>query len=172
MFIHKVKKTSGFTLVELLVVVIILAVLASIVVPQFASSTDDAKVAALDSTLSNLRNSIELYYHQHGATYPGKNTSGANGSAASAQAMIDQLTLFTNSSGDAVQTKSATHKYGPYIKAQTFPKNPIDNTRTITINTTNQGALNATISANPTGGWWYDPESGKIMSNESEFSSH
>ena len=39
---------KGFTLVELLIVVIILALLAAIVVPQFASSTDDAKLVLLE----------------------------------------------------------------------------------------------------------------------------
>ena len=57
---------KGFTLVELLIVVIILALLAAIVVPQFASSTDDAKMASLDTTLSNMRAAIDLYYQQHG----------------------------------------------------------------------------------------------------------
>ncbi len=57
---------QGFTLVELLIVVIILALLAAIVVPQFASSTDDAKLASLDTTLSNVRSAIDLYYQQHG----------------------------------------------------------------------------------------------------------
>ena len=38
---------NGFTLVELLIVVIILAVLAAIVVPQFGSSTEDAKISTL-----------------------------------------------------------------------------------------------------------------------------
>ena len=67
--IHKTAQ-KGFTLVELLIVVIILALLAAIVVPQFASSTDDAKVSSLDTTLGNVRSVIDLYNQQHGA-YPG-----------------------------------------------------------------------------------------------------
>jgi len=54
--------SKGFTLVELLIVVIILALLAAIVVPQFASSTDDAKLASLDTTLGNVRSAVDLYF--------------------------------------------------------------------------------------------------------------
>ena len=61
---------SGFTLVELLIVAIILAILAAIVVPQFASSTVDARASALRSNLSNIRGAIDLYAQQHGGTYP------------------------------------------------------------------------------------------------------
>ena len=61
----------GFTLVELLIVVIILAILAAIVIPQFSSSTTDANEAALDSNLNALRSAIELYKAQHNGVYPG-----------------------------------------------------------------------------------------------------
>ena len=53
-------KAPGFTLVELLIVVIILAILAAIVVPQFSSSTQDAKISALDNSLANVRSAIDL----------------------------------------------------------------------------------------------------------------
>ena len=49
--------SKGFTLVELLIVVIILAILAAIVVPQFSSSTTDAKESALDANLGGSRRS-------------------------------------------------------------------------------------------------------------------
>ncbi|MFK7816838.1 MAG: prepilin-type N-terminal cleavage/methylation domain-containing protein, partial [Gammaproteobacteria bacterium] len=55
MRLSKVKQAKGFTLVELLIVVIILAILAAIIVPQFSASTNDAKAAALQSNLANLR---------------------------------------------------------------------------------------------------------------------
>ena len=54
-------RQSGFTLVELLIVAIILAILAAIVVPQFASSTNDARASALRSNVSNIRGAIDLY---------------------------------------------------------------------------------------------------------------
>jgi len=64
-----VRKQSGFTLVELLIVAIILAILAAIVVPQFASSTDDARDSALRSNLSGIRGAIDLYTQQHGSVF-------------------------------------------------------------------------------------------------------
>ena len=64
MKLNSVRRTieKGFTLVELLIVVIILAIVAAIVVPQFASSTEDANVSSLDTTLVNMRTAIELYH--------------------------------------------------------------------------------------------------------------
>ena len=45
--------TRGFTLVEILIVVVILSVLAAIAIPQFNSSTEDAKLSALDTDLAS-----------------------------------------------------------------------------------------------------------------------
>ncbi|MDO6460693.1 type II secretion system protein [Granulosicoccaceae sp. 1_MG-2023] len=154
---------AGFTLVELLIVVIILAVLASVAVPQFSSSTDDAKEAALDSTLAELRTAIELYYHQHGE-YPGANSDGSNGPN-SQGAFVSQLTRYTDDDGLAFDTKSDDNKYGPYLKKLSMPANPIDGKSVVTINTS--GALNAT--GDGSGGWWFDTVSGKLMPNVETF---
>ena len=40
-------KHSGFTLIEMLIVVIVLGILAAIIIPQIAVSTDDAKLNTL-----------------------------------------------------------------------------------------------------------------------------
>ena len=62
---QKLLKAKGFTLVELLIVVIILALLAAIVIPQFASSTDDAKIASLDTSLvREIDDGDTEHYHQ------------------------------------------------------------------------------------------------------------
>lgn len=69
------KLTSGaFTLIEILVVVILLGILAAIIVPQFMSSSDEAKLSALKSDLHTLRAQIQLYRVKTGA-YPGADLS-------------------------------------------------------------------------------------------------
>lgn len=52
-------KNGGFTLVEVLIVVVIMAVLAAVVVPQFAASTDDAKASTAQFNLSTLRSLVQ-----------------------------------------------------------------------------------------------------------------
>lgn len=52
---------SGFTLVEILIVVVILGILAAIVIPQFTNASSQAKEASLRSNLQSVRAQIELY---------------------------------------------------------------------------------------------------------------
>ena len=60
----------AFTLIEILVVVVILGILASIVIPKFANASDEAKRSSLVSTLQSLRSQVELYMLQHGDRPP------------------------------------------------------------------------------------------------------
>jgi general secretion pathway protein G len=55
-------KGRGFTLVELLVVIVVLAVLAAIVVPRFVGAGERSREAALRSDLKVLRNAVALFY--------------------------------------------------------------------------------------------------------------
>jgi general secretion pathway protein G len=68
---------KGFTLIEILIVVIILGILAAIVIPQFSSASSDAKKASLQSTVQTLRSQIALYKLQHGDTLPNLSGTGA-----------------------------------------------------------------------------------------------
>jgi general secretion pathway protein G len=129
------KRQRGFTLVEILIVVIILAVLAGVVIPQFSSSTEEAKLTVLRSDLSSMRKAVELYYHQHNAVYPGAVESNFSGDASPESWFVDQLTLYTNVKGEAVAVKNDIFKYGPYLK-KGLPINPFNDLNTVTINKT------------------------------------
>src|SRR5207253_190862 len=84
-------RKGGFTLVEILIVVIILGILAAIVIPQFTSASQDARKNSLTSQLQTMRSQIELYKLQHLDQLP-SNLIGASPA-------WDQLTNKTNSSG-------------------------------------------------------------------------
>lgn len=53
---------DGFTLIELLIVVLIIGILASIVVPKFGSTKENAYMASMKSDLRNLVTSQEGYF--------------------------------------------------------------------------------------------------------------
>ncbi len=162
----------GFTLVELLIVVIILAILAAIVIPQFASTTDDAKLAALDTTLASTRSAIDLYKQQHGV-YPGANAASGGtctggtigtGAAGSAAAFTEQMILYTDANGNACSISSATYKFGPYLK-KALPVDPIGGTvATVAISTAGNLTMIADSPPGP-GGWKYDTVAGKFIVN-------
>ena len=63
------KKLRGFTLVEMMVVVVVIGIIASIIIPQFVGTTQDAKVAAAKGTISELENAVERFY-VHMDRYP------------------------------------------------------------------------------------------------------
>lgn len=61
---------KGFSLIEVLLVVLILGVLASIVIPRIASSAKDANVAKCDANRANLISAIERYAVENQGAYP------------------------------------------------------------------------------------------------------
>lgn len=123
------KNHNGFTLIEMLIVIIVLGILAMIIIPQITVSTEDAKVNTLKTNLGATRNALELYYHQHTEKYPGaKSITGGTpaDAAAAATAFEQQLTRYTEIDGTVSDTKTAAAKYGPYIKGGKLPANSFD----------------------------------------------
>ncbi len=59
---NRLKRSSGFTLVELMVVMSIIALLLTIAVPKYFHSIDNAKDATLKQSLSVMRDAIDKYY--------------------------------------------------------------------------------------------------------------
>lgn len=170
-----VRRQSGFTLVELLIVAIILAILAAIIIPQFASTTNEAQESALRANLSAMRSAIDLYRQQHNE-YPGVNTAvggtcsgtAGSGTAGTPQALEDQLTRYSNAAGQTCSLPDTGFAYGPYIQEDDLPQNPITSSDVVAIVTTG----NLEMAADGAGlGWKYDSTAGKFIANDTDLDS-
>jgi len=167
----------GFTLVELLIVVIIIGILAAVAIPQFGDSASDAKRASLDADLTSMRSAIELYFHQHGSAYPSAiktHKVGAGEAAAhasTADAFAKQLSMYSDALGNTSDTRDATNfPYGPYLR-RGIPNNPLPATgATATPSAITVVAENGPISAdaNPTTGWKFSSSTGQIIANHGD----
>jgi general secretion pathway protein G len=119
------KAQRGFTLVEILIVVVILGILAAIVIPQFTEASTEAKLSSLCSDLQTVRSQIELYKVQHNDNMPG---------VVSGVTFIQALTMTTDLNGALATTGEI---YGPYL--QSMPKNPFNDLNTVEVETDNAG---------------------------------
>jgi general secretion pathway protein G len=136
----------GFTLVEILIVVVILGILAAIVIPQFTQASTEAKVNSLCSDLQTLRSQIELYKVQHNDIAPAAGAADPN--------FTDQMVFTSNADGEVSGSKvrDTTYNLGPYLER--VPENPFNNLATVGAIGTDDGSV----------GWAYDPNTGEIRS--------
>ena len=109
------KARKGFTLVEILIVVIILGILAAIVIPQFTNASEDARKSNMRSQLQSLRSQLELYKLQHRDTPP----TLAN--------FWTAMTTATEEDGTAPEAGDDT--FGPYLQNQSV--NPLTGSSTV-----------------------------------------
>ena len=143
------KRRDGFTLIEVLIVVVIMAVLAATIIPQFGSATKDANTSTARFNLHSLRTLIELYKIHHLTVPP----SGANN--------LEQLVKATNQAG-VVGAAGPSFPYGPYLR-DSLPVNPFTKSAKVTL-FTEAGA--PTASGTSDAGWIYRPATGEIWIDE------
>jgi len=151
------QRRGGFTLIEVLIVVVIMAVLAATIIPQFSTSANDARESNVKFNLQSLRTQLELYKLQHAGNYP---TGATN---------LEQLTKATDAVGavSANGLPDATYPFGPYVNGK-LPSQPFSGLKTVTLDTGTAGTT-PTATATPGGGWIYRAATGEIWIDHPDY---
>ena len=137
------RQAAAFTLVEILIVVLILGILATIVIGVFSSATSDTSAKALKDDLRTVRSQIQFYVAQHGSTPP-------------ATTFEQQMTLYSDAAGNTSTTRDTAHPLGPYIlDLPHMPAGTEKGKSTVTTGTTYV----------PGFAWRYDQTTGKFVAN-------
>lgn len=93
----KMKKQSGFTLIELMIVVAIVAILAAIALPAYQNYTKKSKMTQLITAMGAWKTNVEVCVQANGLTGCG---AGDNGMPSSASETIGEVTVtYTESDG-------------------------------------------------------------------------
>ncbi len=144
------RRQNGFSLIEFLILVSLLAVLAGVTVPQYFRLQEESEEAALITDLAAVRDAISLYQKEHDQLPPGV----LNGES-SENTFVRHLTLRTDARG-LVETAAPL---GPYLPAG-IPANPFNRMRTVKIITEGDSPR-----ADDSTGWIYHVPSVSFFAN-------
>lgn len=159
---HAQRPRKGFTLVEVLIVVVILGILAATAIPQFSSANHDSQESALRQNLQTLRSQIELYKFQHGGAYPGSGTP------------TFEEQMLKSTKDDGTVGTIGQYAYGPYLVGS-VPVNPYNGKRGLKVVTADLSTITPGSAQVDEGGaeagWIYNKSTGQIKANTSGNSS-
>lgn len=142
-------RSKGLTLVEVGIVILMLAIVSLLVVPEFSQASPDVQEANLVDGLHALRQAVREYREDHDGRLP------------DAERLLAQLTLPTNARGEIAPEGGdrADYRFGPYLKA--IPANPFVNSRVsrdIEVGREAPGGGNA--------GWYFNVRTGVIHADD------
>jgi general secretion pathway protein G len=150
------QRTKAFTLVEILIVVVLLGVLAAIVIPTFANSSNRAREVALATDLKLLRRFVSVYPSHHREVAPGY-PNGDTTVAPTDAVFRSQAMQSSNAQGETAPRGTAGYQYGPYLSR--IPTNQFNKLATIQM-LANGEAFPA--AADGSHGWIYKAETKEV----------
>ncbi len=142
-------KGNGVTFLELIIVMLVLTVFASVIVPQLGKAATEAKVSKLCEILQEVRSFITIYKVQHGQKLPGE------GNCSWQEAMCG-LTDVNGNLVDHAMAADLDIVLGPYMSE--MPVNPYNNLNSLDID----GEI-----GDDSHGWHFDSETGIFRADNS-----
>jgi prepilin-type N-terminal cleavage/methylation domain-containing protein len=158
-------RSSAFTLVEIMIVVVILGILAAITIPQFSNASQMARQNTLRDDLQYLRMQIGVFKAQHCDVPPGY--APGNAGSPSETNFVSQMTQLSSQNCTPSASNGGEFLFGPYLSR--MPENPVVGVSGILIVPDNQpmpdpSTLPISSGSEPYG-WIYKPQTQQIMAN-------
>jgi len=139
-------RIRAFTLIEVMIVVVMLAIIAGAVIPQFQDSTKNAKSNTTKFNLRMLREQLQVYANEHEGRKP---------------TTLEALTVQTNSIGASGSTSA--FPYGPYVIE--LPVNSLTDSKVVRAVAVNPPA---TATGAEDAGWLYHAASGGVWIDDAD----
>jgi len=137
------KTRGGFSLLQIVLVVLILAIVGTMMAPRFTAAAFDARTASLCENLQSVRRHIEVYRRQHEGRLP----------ASTSETGEDFVCRMTNA-GEGSQDNDAG------LRLERMPTNPYNGLDTVRVGGPQAGA--------GTHGWRFDPMTGSFQADDSQ----
>ncbi len=138
-------------MIELLMVILLVAILGAVALPQFLDFRTEGKVAAATQLASSVRSGIKLQYSQMILRCGVTNGTWPTLASVSANSVI---------TGGQCTTSQVTSPEDKIVDSASFPANPISGVATITANTGSAGCSSGATGT--AAGWYYNASTGEF----------